>query len=314
MITLRALLIVTLSLLAQASTAQHRLVTQGNNKLAIIAANGDVEWEMPWGAIHDIHVLTNGHIMVQRDRMGDIVEIDPTTKSVVWNYHAAKRNGNEERRIEVHAFQPLPNGHLMISESGAQRIIEVDRDGTLISSIQMKLNKPNAHSDTRLVRKLANGNVLACHEKDGVVREYTEQGELVWEFEIPLFDKPRKGGHGPEAWGNQVFCALRLANGNTLIATGNGHSVLEVSPDKTIVWQLHQDDLPNIRLAWVTTLEALPNGHYVIGNCHAGAGQPMLVQIEPKTKTVVWTFEQFERFGNSMSNSQLLDVGPDVIR
>jgi outer membrane protein assembly factor BamB len=136
----------------------------------------------------------------------------------------------------------------------------------------------------------------------------------VWEFEIPLFDKPRKGGHGPEAWGNQVFCALRLANGNTLIATGNGHSVLEVSPDKTIVWQLHQDDLPNIRLAWVTTLEVLPNGHYVIGNCHAGAGQPMLVQIEPKTKTVVWTFEQFERFGNSMSNSQLLDVGPDVIR
>ena len=176
MITLRALLIVTLSLLAQASTAQHRLVTQGNNKLAIIAANGDVEWEMPWGAIHDIHVLTNGHIMVQRDRMGDIVEIDPTTKSVVWNYHAAKRNGNEERRIEVHAFQPLPNGHLMISESGAQRIIEVDRDGTLISSTQMKLTKPNAHSDTRLVRKLANGNVLACHEKDGVVREYTEQG------------------------------------------------------------------------------------------------------------------------------------------
>ncbi|MFT5239594.1 MAG: outer membrane protein assembly factor BamB [Candidatus Promineifilaceae bacterium] len=314
MISLRALLVLTLSLWAQASIAQHRLITQGNNKLAIIAANGDVEWEMPWAAIHDIHVLTNGHIMVQRDRMGDIVEIDPITKSVVWNYHAAKRNGNEGRRIEVHAFQPLPNGHLMIAESGAERIIEVDRDGTLVSSIQMQLNKPNAHSDTRLVRKLANGNVLACHEKDGVVREYSDQGELVWEFEIPLFDKPRKGGHGPEAWGNQVFCALRLANGNTLMGTGNGHSVLEVSPDKTIVWQLHQDDLPDIRLAWVTTLEVLPNGHYVIGNCHAGVGQPMLVEIDPRTKTVVWTFAQFERFGNSMSNSQLLDVGPDVIR
>ena len=67
-------------------------------------------------------------------------------------------------------------------------------------------------------------------------------------------------------------------------------------------------------LAWVTTLEVLANGNYVVGNCHAGPGNPLLIEIEPKTKKVVWTFDQFANFGNSVSNSQLLDVSGPRIR
>jgi len=129
-----------------------------------------------------------------------------------------------------------------------------------------------------------------------------------------MFGKQKKGGHGPEAFGNKAYCAVRLKNGNTLIATGNGHSVIEVTAKKEIVWKIEQNDLPNITLAWVTTLEVLPNGNYVIGNCHAGPKNPLLIEIEPKTKKVVWTFDQFERFGNSVPSSQLLDVAGNVIR
>ena len=66
-------------------------------------------------------------------------------------------------------------------------------------------------------------------------------------------------------------------------------------------------DLPGITLAWVTTLEVLSSGNYLIGNCHAGPGQPLLVEVEPKSKRVVWKFDQFESFGNSVSNSKVLD-------
>ena len=139
------------------------------------------------------------------------------------------------------------------------------------------------------------------------MREYAgDSGEVVWEYPIPMFGQDEKPGHGPEAFGNKCFAALRLENGNTLISTGNGHGVIEVTPDKQIAWQLQQHDLPSITLAWVTTLEVLENGNYVIGNCHAGPGQPLLVEIDPQTKQVVWTFDQFDRFGNSVSNSQLL--------
>ena len=129
-----------------------------------------------------------------------------------------------------------------------------------------------------------------------------------------MFDKEAKGGHGPEAFGNKLFAAIRIQYGNTLIATGNGHSVLAVTPEKEIVWQIHQNDLPNIRLAWVTTLEVLANGNIVLGNCHAGPGQPLLVEIEPKSKRVVWTLDRHADFGNSVSNSVLLDVAGKTIR
>ena len=103
-------------------------------------------------------------------------------------------------------------------------------------------------------------------------------------------------------------------NGNTLIATGNGHSVLEVTPQKKIVWKLEQRDLPGITLGWVTTLEVLPNGNYVIGNCHAGPENPLVIEINPVTRKVVWTLDQFQVFGNSVPNSQILDVAGEVRR
>lgn len=290
-----------------ATVVTHRVLLQGDGRLAILDRQGAIEWELPWGGIHDVHRLPNGHLLVQ-EGAARIVEIDPVTKNVVWRYDAAKQNGNVGKHVEVHSFVPLADGRLLIAESGPSRLLEIDRDGQLLRQVPLQVQQSDAHRDTRLVRRLANGNVLVCHEGDGCVREYDmATGKVVWSFDVPLFGKERKGGHGPEAFGNQVFGALRLASGNTLIATGNGHSVLEVDPQGQVIWSLQQQDLPGITLAWVTTLEVLPNGHYVLGNCHAGPGQPVLVEIEPKTKQVVWQLDGFARFGNSVSNSMLLE-------
>lgn len=305
--------VVLLVLSAWGVSAEHTVLLQGGDRLVQVAPSGEITWEMPWGGIHDIHLLENGHIMVQRD-MREVVEIDPVTKSVVWSYNAQESNGNAGRKVEVHAFQPLPGGAVMIAESGPARIIEIDRDGRILKEIPLKLNNPHPHTDTRLARKLENGHYLVCHEGDGFVREYDGDGDVVWEYEVPLFDRERADGHGPEAWGNKTFAAVRLKNGNTLLSTGNGHGVLEVSPDKEIVWRLGQSDLPGITLAWVTTLEVLPNGNYVIGNCHAGEGQPLLVEIEPGTKQVVWTLDRYTDFGNNVSNTLLVDAQGRSIR
>lgn len=306
--------VVALTFLTGASaSAQHRLITQGNDKLAIFGADGKVEWQMPWGGIHDVHVLPSGNILVQQGA-NKIVEIDRENLAVVWTYDAATSNGNAGKPLEVHSFQPLDQGRVMIAESGPARIIEIDREGRLLHTVKLKVDHPHPHTDTRLVRKLTNGHYLVCHEGDGVVREYDHDGRVTWEYAVPLFGKQPKGGHGPEAFGNKCFAAVRLPSGNTLITTGNGHSVLEVTPEKEVVWQIQQSDLPGITLAWVTTLEVLPNGHFVVGNCHAGPGQPLLIEIDPATKNVVWTFDQYEALGNSVSNSQLLDAADGTLR
>jgi outer membrane protein assembly factor BamB len=250
-------------------------------------------------------VLPDGHVLFQ-DSWTHLIEVDSKSNKIVWEYDSARQNGNEGKKIEVHAFQRLADGVTMIAESGVSRIIEVDRDGKLIRQIKLKVSKPDAHRDTRLARKLESGNYLVCHEGDGLVREYDAKGETVWEYNIPLFDKQPKGGHGVEAFGNQCFAALRLKNDNTLVSTGNGHSVLEVTPEKEIVWSLHQNDLPGIQLAWVTTLQVLPSGNIVLGNCHAGAKNPQIIEVD-RNKKVVWTFRDFNRFGDATTNTQILD-------
>ena len=266
------------------------------HRLAIIAPSGTVEWELPVTAIHDAWILPNGNILTQQGWQR-VVEVN-REKKVVWEYDAATANGNAGKRVEVHAFQRLDNGNTMIVESGPARIIEVDRLGRIQHEIPLKVDHPNAHSDTRLARKIANGHYLVAHEADGYVREYDNRGKVVWDFEVPLFGEKKKDGHGPEAFGNSVFYATRLRNGNTLIGTGNGHSVLEVTPGKEIVWKLKQNDLPGITLAWVTRVERLPNGNTLIGNCHAGPQNPQFIEVT-KDKKVVWTFKDFEHFGNS---------------
>nr|WP_236624882.1 PQQ-binding-like beta-propeller repeat protein [Rhodopirellula sp. SWK7] len=288
------------------SEVSHRVLLHGKTGLVIVERDGSVSWQMPWGGIHDIHVLENGHLLT-RQGSAKVVEIDPATKAVVWEYDSASANGNAGKRVEVHAFERLADGATMIAESGPARIIEVDRDGKLLHEVKLVVDRPNPHTDTRLVRKLENGHYLVTHEADGIAREYDSQGDVVWEYEVPMFGKASRRGHGPEGFGNRLFSATRLANGNTLIGGGNGHCVLEVTPRKQIVRQIHQDDLPGIRLAWVTTVEVLGNGHWMIGNCHAGPGQPILIEVDPETNEVIWTLDRYDDFGNNVSNSTIID-------
>lgn len=283
----------------------HRVLLHGQTGLVIVEPNGEISWQMPWNEIHDIHMLDNGHILTRQGN-NIVIEIDPESKTVVWQYDSGSENGNAGKAVEVHAFQRLENGNTMIAESGPARIIEVDPSGKLVKEIKLITNHPSTHSDTRLARQLSNGHYLIAQETDGMAREYDADGKVVWEFEVPMFGKPARGGHGPDAFGNSLFSATRLENGNTLIGGGNGHCLLEVAPDKSIVREIHQDDLPGIRLAWVTTVEVLDNGNWIFGNCHAGPEQPILIEVDPKTKQVIWTLDRFEDFGNNVSNSTIL--------
>ena len=276
------------------------------NRVAIIDEDGKTEWEHKIGGLHDLHVLPGGNVLLQTS-WTEVAEINPASKEIVWRYDAMQRPENEGQRLEIRAFQRLTNGNTMVAESGPGNVIEVGEDLKVLHSLKLNVRKPDAHRDTRLVRKLDNGNYLVCHEGDGLVREYDRGGKTVWEYAVPLFDRKPAGGHCVEAFGNQAFSAIRLPNGNTLIGTGNGHSVLEVTPAEQIIWSLHQNDLPGIQLAWVTSLQVLPSGHILINNCHAGPNNPQLIEVN-REKRVVWSFKDFDRFGDSLTNSQMLAV------
>ena len=315
------LLLPALLLAAAASAEETRtvlLADSSKGRIAVVGPGGEIQWQAMVGPLHDLHVLPDGHYLYQTD-MRTLVEDDPQTDETVWTF-AAKNAlpAGYEGRFEVHAFQRMADGRTMLAVSGPGVVAEISPEGTLMRTWPLKIDDPHPHRDTRLVRWLDNGHTLAVHEGDGTVREYDATGTVVWEYAVPLADYPsgrprdRANGHGPEAFGNQAFSAVRLPSGNTLIGTGNGHAVIEVTPEKEVVWSLGQNELPGITLAWVTTLEVLPSGNIMIGNCHAGPENPQLVEVD-RDKRVVWTLRDFENFGNATTNSQVLQVNGESV-
>lgn len=291
---------------AEVSTERHRVIAADKGHIVRFNASGKVEWIFDKvRSVHRIQQLKNGNILTQQG-WGKIVEINPEGR-IVWSYDAANSHGNKGKKLEVHAFQRLENGKTMLIENGIGRIIEVTPTGEIAHQLKYQVHELHPHRDVRMAHKLENGNYLVCHEGEGRIKEYDTAGQIVWDYSVPLFDQAPAGGHGPEAWGNQAFNALRLQNGNTLIATGNGHSVIEVTPQKEVVWQVQQHDLPGITLAWVTSLEVHPNGNIIIGNCHAGPDNPQLIEIT-RNKEVVWTFKDFEYLGDSTAASATVGV------
>jgi hypothetical protein len=274
-------------------------------RVAIISAQGDVEWETPTKAdVHDLCMLPDGNVLFLY-APAKVVEVNKD-KQVVWEYQGKPANPKVPR-VEIHAFQRLADDITMIAESGNGRIIEVDRAGKILHEIPLTMDHPDPHRDTRMVRRLENGHYLVCHEGDGKVREYDRAGKVVWSYTLDLGDRPRSPGHGPEGHGTEVYGAVRFKNGNTLIAGGNNNRVLEVNEAGKTVWSIDQKELPGITLAWVTTLHALPNGNVIVGNCHAGPENPQLFEVT-RDKKVVWTYRDFKTFGNGLASAHVLGL------
>ncbi len=302
--TLRILPVLYLCL-ASFTTQAERLVlvgaSYGKNILAITDASGEVLWSHKTAGPqrghtghHDVHLLPNGNILFH-DTWTTLKEIT-LDKKVVWTYDSANMNGNKGKRVDVHAFARLENGNTMIVESKVGRLIEVNKKGKLIHQFPLK---PGGTTSTRWARHTPSGTLLVCSEQPGVVTEYDRNGKVVWDYLIKT----------------RVYGAIRLKNGNTLIASGSGKSVVEVSPDKKVVWEI-KGQVPGteIGLGWMTCLQELENGNRIIGNCHAGDKNPQIFEIT-KDKKVVWEFDEWDLVGNGLACWQVLtDQQSSMIR
>ncbi len=302
------------TLRAKYGLVEHRVIGQDKGRVVRIAPSGAVEWEVPCGHnSHDLAVLANGNLLLHL-APDHIVEMTPA-KAVVWEW-TSKPVAPNTKRVEIHGFQRLPDGTTMIAETSNLRIIEVNKAGEVIKSVPITVERPDPHRDTRRVRKTDAGTYLVCHEGLGLVREYDAKGTIVWEYAIDLNGQPETGGH--DGHGTCVFNAIRLKNGNTLIAGGNNNRVMEVDPSKKVVWSIERDELKRpdgraIHLCWVTTLQALPNGNIIFGNTHAGPGHPQMIEVT-REKKVVWMLDDWAAFGNDLCTGWCVDLPAETIR
>ena len=286
----------------------HRLIAQDKRHVAVVDRDGSVAWSWVNGTgAHDLHLLPNGNLLAPTSP-NSIVELSPE-KEVVWEWVSEPLAADVDR-VEIHAFERLANGLTMVAETGNLRLVEVDREGSVRHEVPLQVENPHVHHDTRLVRGTPDGTYLVAHEHDGAVREYDRDGTVVWEYRLELNGPatPTHRGHG-----TAVYSAYRLPSGNTLIGGGNNNRVLEVDRDGNTVWSLDSGEIPGIPLFWVTQLQALPNGNVVVTNTHAEAEAPQILEVT-RDKELVWSFLDWETFGNNLCANILLDVDGPVIR
>jgi outer membrane protein assembly factor BamB len=260
---------------AQAQKQHHFMFMQYSPRNALIemSPDGKVLWEHPVPSLAvRFEVLKNGDVMyAYGGNPTGVQEVDRDHK-VVWDYKADCE--------QVLGWERLPNGNVLVGEEGPCRAVEVNRKGEVVHTTPLTTDEKPAHRQLRCLHKLKNGNILACHEGDGVIREYTPDGKVVWEY------------RGVDS----VFEAIRLKNGNTLVGGGKTTKVMEINPKGEIVWEFGSKDAPELGLHWITGVQMLKNGNLVCANFLQGVEGTGVHFFEvTRDKKVLWTWADHNR-------------------
>jgi len=139
-------------------------------------------------------------------------------------------------------------GTYLIAHMDLNRVIEYDQDW---NAIWQTTNAPSVWHAVRL----KNGNTLVSGNQNAFAREINPAGEIVWQF-----GNEDLKGTGIVLYG--VHQAVRLQNGNTVLCNWcSGRlgkqkmdwpktvQVIEVTPDKKVVWALREWTNPDLGTA-----------------------------------------------------------------
>ncbi|HEX4613909.1 MAG TPA: hypothetical protein VH092_37355, partial [Urbifossiella sp.] len=159
---------------AAADPVKHAFLATGGETFITDEA-GKAVWTYPHST-RDGWVLDGGNVLLALSKSktypgGAVAEVDRAGKTVF------EFKGSQS---EVNTVQPLAGGRVLLTEAGDKpRILEVDRTGKVLVEVPLQAQTKDHHLQTRMTRKLANGNYLVPQLLDRVVREYDPKGKVV---------------------------------------------------------------------------------------------------------------------------------------
>lgn len=256
-----------------AERIQHGFLVCGN-MTALFDENSQVVWQVDGGS-RDGYVLGNGNLLISNGR---VAREYTRSNDVVWSYQLNAVNK------ELGTAVRLDSGNTMVVERGIKpRLLEINAQGEIKAEIPLQPDTDNAHMQTRMARKLANGNYIAPHLLGFAIKEYAPDGTVLKTIRTDLAEL---GGREEENW---PFTAIRLANGNTLANLTHGNKTVEFDISGKVVWRVDNTDVEG-RFSDPCGGQRLPNGNTVIASyAQRDASKPRLFEITPDKK-VVWEF------------------------
>ena len=252
----------------------------------IADASGRKLWEYPSGS-RDGWVLPSGNVLLAINRRpdgyrGGVVEVTREGKEVF------RFDGTQ---AEVNTVQPLEGDRLLLTEAGDRpRILEIDRAGKILFEMAIPCQTANHHLQTRMTRKIANGNYLVPQMGEKEVVEYSPTGEAVWRVKTP--DWP--------------FQVMRLDNGSTFITCTRANEAREVDAAGKVVWRISNEDFEEPIIVDSCGAQRLANGNIVFTSYGAKGDQVKLFEVT-REKKVVWTYRDGK--GHGIHTLQVLAEG-----
>lgn len=255
------------------SGIRHSFLIAGKTT-ALVGEKNELLWRTN-GYARDAFVLENGNILAS---IGGVAKEMTRDGKVVWSYKLSK--GNKELGTAVR----LESGNTLVVERGVKpQLLEIAPDGSVAVTVPLRPETDNAHMQTRMARKLPNGNYLVPHLLAFAVKEYQPDGSVVETFRTDLEEL---GGREQRNW---PFTAIRLENGNTLVNLTNGNKIVEFDSNGKVAWKVTNADVDG-RFADPCGGQRLANGNTIV--CSYGQKdpkKPKLFEITPDKK-VVWEF------------------------
>lgn len=253
-----------------AAEIRHSYLVLGR-RTAIIGEDGKAAWEYRGGS-RDGFVLPDGNVLLA---WSDRVEEVTREKKLVFSYVRSAENK------EIGATARLVNGNTLVTELGPKpRLLEVSPRGGIVRELPLQPETDHAHMQTRMARQLASGNFLVPHLLAFAVKEYAPDGKVV---NVLKTDPDGLGGRKAENW---PFTAIRLENGNTVVALTHGNKVVEFDSAGAVVWKITNDDVGGL-FKDTCGAQRLANGNTVVGSHAADRGVSM-VEVT-REKMIVWT-------------------------
>ena len=182
---------------------QHSFFIAGPTFTGIIDEDGHEVWDAGRPGARDGYVLPSGHVLIA---WADEVKELTASHEVVFHYRKSSVNK------EIGTAQRLANGNTLITELGPKpRLMEVDAAGKIVVNVPLQPETDNAHMQTRMARKLPNGNYIVPHLLAFKVKEYTPAGKVVRSIATDLEEL---GGRAAENW---PFTAILLDDDSLLV-------------------------------------------------------------------------------------------------
>ena len=255
------------------SGIRHSFLICGN-PTALVNEKNEIVWQTK-GYGRDGFVLKSGNVLVS---IGNEAKEITREGKVVWSYKLSK--GNKELGSSVR----LENGNTLIVERGVNpQLLEVRKDGSVAVTVPLKPDTQNGHMQTRMARKLPNGNYIVPHLLAFAVKEYKPDGTVVRTIRTDLEEL---GGRKARNW---PFTAIQLKGGNLLVNLTNGNKTVEFDPSGKVAWRVDNSHVDG-RFADPCGGQRLANGNTLICSYGQRKGDmPKLFEVT-RDKKVVWEY------------------------